>query len=82
MTDSVFYPQNVLNEAEQALNSSILEKSKRQVSYNTFKQWQDLNKITTVNDSVMLAQWRLVQGGRTGIAPPIQNGKNGRNKYY
>jgi hypothetical protein len=54
LTDSVL-PQNVLNEAEQALNSSILEKSKRQVSYNTFKQWQDLNKVTTVNDSVMLA---------------------------
>lgn len=50
-------PENVLNEAEQALNTLIPEKSKGryQKSYETFKQWQDLNKVTTVNESVMLA---------------------------
>jgi hypothetical protein len=49
LTDSVF-PQNVSNEAEQALNSLILEKSKGRYlkSYETLKEWEDLNKVTTV----------------------------------
>jgi hypothetical protein len=48
-------PENVLNEEQQALNSLIPEKSKgrRYLSeiIETFKQWQDLNKVTTVNES-------------------------------
>jgi hypothetical protein len=53
LNDSVL-PENVLNEEEQALNSLIPEKSKgrRYLSeiIETFKQWQDLNKVSTVND--------------------------------
>jgi hypothetical protein len=54
--DSVL-PENVLNEEEQALNNLIPEKSKgRRYLFEiieTFKQcqWQDLNKVTTVNES-------------------------------
>jgi hypothetical protein len=54
LNDSVLL-ENVLNEEEQALNSLIPEKSKgrRYLSeiIETFKQWQDLNKVTTVNES-------------------------------
>jgi hypothetical protein len=53
MSDSVL-PENILNEAEQALNSLIPEKSKgRYLSeiIETFKQRQDLNKVTNVNES-------------------------------
>jgi hypothetical protein len=48
-------PENVLNEEEQALNSLIPEKSegRRYLSeiIETFKQGQDLNKVTSVNES-------------------------------
>jgi hypothetical protein len=49
----VFYRKNLLNEEEQALNSLIPEKSKgrRFLSEITSKQWQDLNKVATVNES-------------------------------
>jgi hypothetical protein len=53
LNDNVL-PGNILNEAEQALNSLIPEKSKgRYLSeiIETFKQRQYLNKITTVNES-------------------------------
>jgi hypothetical protein len=54
LNDSVL-PKNVLNEEEQALNSLIPEKSKgrRYLSQiiETLKQGQDLNKVTSVNDS-------------------------------
>jgi hypothetical protein len=54
LNDSVL-PKNVLNEEEQALNSLIQEKSKgrRYLSQiiETLKQGQDLNKVTSVNDS-------------------------------
>jgi hypothetical protein len=54
LNDSVL-PENVLNEEEQALNSSIPEKSKgrRYLSeiIETLKQGQDLNKVTSVNES-------------------------------
>jgi hypothetical protein len=54
LNDSVL-PKNVLNEEEQALNSLIPEKSKgmRYLSeiIETLKQGQDLNKVTSVNDS-------------------------------
>jgi hypothetical protein len=52
LNDTVL-PENILNEAEQALNSLIPEKSKgRYLSeiIETFKQRQDLNKVTTVNE--------------------------------
>jgi hypothetical protein len=47
-------PEDVLNEAEQASNSLIPEKSKGRYlkSNETIK---DLNKVTTENKSVMLA---------------------------
>jgi hypothetical protein len=50
---------NNKNEAEQGLNSLILEKSKGRYlkSHQTFKQWQDLNKVTTVNMKVLC--WRI-----------------------
>jgi hypothetical protein len=54
LNDSVL-PENVLNEEEQALNSLIQEKSKgrRYLSeiVETLKQGQDLNKVTSVNES-------------------------------
>ncbi|CAH1366404.1 unnamed protein product [Tenebrio molitor] len=54
LNDSVL-PENVLNEEEQALNSLIPKKSKgrRYLSeiIEIFKQWQELNKVTTVNES-------------------------------
>jgi hypothetical protein len=56
LNDSVL-PKNVLNEEGQALNRLTPEKSKgrRYLSeiIDTFKQWQaqDLNKVTTVNES-------------------------------
>jgi hypothetical protein len=52
LNDSVL-PENLLNEEEQALNSLIPEKSKgrRFLSEITSKQWQDLNKVATVNES-------------------------------
>jgi hypothetical protein len=53
LNDSVL-PENIVNEAEQALNSLIPEKSKdRYLSeiIETFKQRQDLNKVTIVNES-------------------------------
>jgi hypothetical protein len=54
LNDSVL-PKNVLNEEEQALNILIPEKSKdrRYLSeiIETLKQGQDLNKVTSVNDS-------------------------------
>jgi hypothetical protein len=54
LNDSVL-PENVFNEEEQALNILIPEKLKgrRYLSeiIETFKQWQDLNKVATVNES-------------------------------
>jgi hypothetical protein len=52
LNDSVL-PENVLNEEEQALNSLIPEKSRRYLSeiIETLKQGQDLNKVTSVNES-------------------------------
>jgi hypothetical protein len=53
LNDSVL-PENILNEAEQALNILIPEKSKgRYLSeiIETFKPRQDINKVTTVNES-------------------------------
>jgi hypothetical protein len=53
LNDSVL-PENILNKAEQALNRFITEKSKgRYLSeiIETFKQWQDINKVTTVDES-------------------------------
>jgi hypothetical protein len=47
-------PEDVLNEAEQASNSLIPEKSKgRYLKSN--EKIEDLNKVTTENKSVMLA---------------------------
>jgi hypothetical protein len=53
LNDSVL-PENVLNEEEQALNSLIPEKSKGRRYFEiieTLKQGQDLNKVTSVNES-------------------------------
>jgi hypothetical protein len=53
LNDSVL-PENIVNEADQALNRLIPEKSKdRYLSeiIETFKQRQDLNKVTIVNES-------------------------------
>jgi hypothetical protein len=52
LNDSVL-PENVLNEEEQALNSLIPEKGRRYLSeiIETLKQGQDLNKVTSVNES-------------------------------
>jgi hypothetical protein len=54
LNDSVL-SENVLNEEEQALNSLIPEKSKGRRCLSeiieTLKQGQDLNKVTSVNES-------------------------------
>jgi hypothetical protein len=50
LNDSVL-PENVLNEEEQALNSLIPEKSKGRRYLSEIKQGQDLNKVTSVNES-------------------------------
>jgi hypothetical protein len=54
LNDSVL-PENVVNEEEQALNSLIPEKSKGRrylcEIIETLKQGQDLNKVTSVNES-------------------------------
>jgi hypothetical protein len=53
LNDSVLR-ENVLNEEEQALNSLIPEKSKGRRYFEikeTLKQGQDLNKVTSVNES-------------------------------
>jgi hypothetical protein len=47
------------------------------VAINENFQEDSANEVNDLHD-----QWRLVQGRHTGIVPPIQNGKNGRNKYY
>jgi hypothetical protein len=54
LNDSVL-PENVLNQEEQALNSLIPEKSKGRGYLSEIierlKQGQDLNKVTSVNES-------------------------------
>jgi hypothetical protein len=54
LNDSVLL-ENLLNEEEHALNSLRPEKSKGRRCLSeiieTFKQWQDLNKVATVNES-------------------------------
>jgi hypothetical protein len=65
------------------VKASIIQKSwsklieLNRVAINENFQEDSANEVNDLHD-----QWRLVQGGHTGIVPPIQNGKNGRNKYY
>lgn len=49
--------ENVIKEEESALSDLIPKKSKDryQKSYETFKQWQDVNKIMIISENVMLA---------------------------
>jgi hypothetical protein len=54
-------PENVLNEAEPVSNSLIQQKSKGRY----LKSNEDLNKVTTENKSVMLADFHELVSDRS-----------------
>lgn len=67
-TDSVFIPEDVLNEAEEVASSLLPEKSKEKYQKQLihFESWKKSRNVRGVNEDILLAYFRSLSSTCVG----------------